>query len=77
MDCTESGTAKPGDDFVPVMSRTERIADGKDGVKLLVPVVSDPARREARDFFIVIGNPGAGASLGARTRAMVIIPAAN
>ncbi len=74
---TESGTAKPGDDFVPVMSRTERIADGKDGVKLLVPVVSDPARREARDFFIVIGNPGAGASLGARTRAMVIIPAAN
>ena len=74
---TEAGTAKPGDDFVPVSGRTERIPDGKDSIKLWVPVVSDPTRREAKDFYVAIGSPGAGAKLGARTRAMVIIPAAN
>jgi hypothetical protein len=74
---TEPGTATAGDDFVAVEPRTERIPEGKDSVKLLVPVVSDLTRRAAKDFYILIGEPGPGTLLGARTRAMVIIPAAN
>ena len=74
---TEPGSARAGDDFVSVEPRTEHIPDGKDGVKLLVPVVSDLTRRVAKDFYITIGEPGPGTSLGGRTRAMVIIPAGN
>jgi serine/threonine protein kinase len=74
---TESGSAQAGDDFASFGPRTEHIQDGQDGVRLLVPLVSDSTRRRPTSLFVVIGDPGPGASLGARTRTMVIIPAAD
>ena len=70
---TESGTAKPGHDFVPVAPHEERIGDGKSALTLYVPVVVDSRRRQPKSFFVVIGSPSAGASLGAHTLAMVTI----
>jgi hypothetical protein len=74
---TESGSAQAGDDFASFGPRTEHIQDGQDAVRLLVPLVSDSTRRRPTSLFVVIGDPGPGASLGARTRSMVIIPAAD
>ncbi|HMK87857.1 MAG TPA: hypothetical protein VK437_17970, partial [Steroidobacteraceae bacterium] len=74
---TESGTAKPGQDFTPVAARRERIEDGKSSVNLFVPVVADPARRLPKSFYVVINAPTAGASLGSNTLAMVTIPASE
>jgi len=70
---TESGTAKAGVDFVGVTPRVERIEAGKDRISLIVPVVYDSKRLETKNFYAVIDQPGPGASLGARTLAMVSI----
>ncbi len=69
---TESGTAKPGVDFVPVMPHTEVIAEGSNGVILDVAVTSG-SRRTAKSFYVVIDRVESAAALGARTLTMVTI----
>jgi hypothetical protein len=71
---TESGTAKPARDFVPVSPRTEYLAAGEREAQLLIPVVADPRRHESRSFYVVIDQPSDGAKLGSRTITMVTIP---
>ncbi len=70
---TETGTAKAGADFEPVAPRTETIRAGKDRLNLPIPIVSDSARRQTKNFFVVIDQPGPYASLGSRTVAKVSI----
>jgi serine/threonine protein kinase len=71
---TESGTAKPGQDFVPVKTQVEYIENGKNSANLVVPLVMDPARRTARNFYVVIDEASDNATLGSRTLTMVTIP---
>jgi hypothetical protein len=71
---TESGTAKPGQDFVPVKSHVEYIADGKNATDLTIPILADPMRRDPRSFYVVIDEASDNAALGARTLTMVTIP---
>jgi serine/threonine protein kinase len=71
---TESGTAKPGQDFMSVKPHEEHFEDGKALINLFVPVVSDPTRKQPKSFYIVINDPSDGASLGKRTLTMVTIP---
>jgi hypothetical protein len=68
---TESGTAKPGRDFVAVKPAVEHIPEGKNAVSLLIPVVVDPKRRDSRSFYVVIDAPSDNAALGPRTLTMV------
>jgi len=74
---TESGTAKPGQDFVPVKTQVEYMENGKNSVNLVVPIVMDPARRAARNFYVVIDEASDNAALGPRTLTMVTIPGAE
>jgi len=74
---TESGTAKPEQDFMSVAPREEHIEDGKNSVSLFVPVVADATRRRPKSFYVVINNPSPEASLGKRTLTMVTIPASD
>jgi hypothetical protein len=74
---TESGTAKPGQDFMPVKSRTEYIAAGAPQTRLLVPIVQNPRRHLARTFYVVVNTPGEGVTLGTRTITQVTIPASD
>jgi serine/threonine protein kinase len=74
---TEPGTAKAGQDFVPVTSRTEYMAAGDPETHLLVPIVNDPRRRTSKTFYVVINAAGDGATLGSRVLTMVTIPAAD
>ena len=70
---TESGTAKPGRDFEPVIPRVEHIADGSGSVSLIIPVPSTP-RGKPKSFYVVIDRPeSGGAALGARTLTMVTL----
>ena len=71
---TESGTAKAGQDFVPVKTQVEYIENGKNAANLVVPLVMDPARRTARNFYVVIDEASDNAALGPRTLTMVTIP---
>jgi len=71
---TESGTAKPGQDFMAVSPHPEVIEDGKSSVSLFIPIVGDPTRKQPKSFYVVINDPGQGVTLGARTLTMVTIP---
>jgi hypothetical protein len=71
---TESGTAKPGRDFTPVVPSVEHIADGRGRITLNIPVLSTP-HGQAKSFFVVIGrnDSGGGAALGERNLTLVTI----
>ena len=70
---TESGTAKPGRDFYPVIPSVEHISDGRDSVTLNVPILSTP-RGNSKSFYVVIDRAESGvATLGARNLTMVTI----
>ena len=71
---TESGTAKPGQDFVAVKPHVETIENGKSSITMLIPIVMDPERHQERNFYIVIDEPSDNAALGPRTLTMVTIP---
>jgi hypothetical protein len=70
---TESGTAIPGRDFAPEVPRLEKIPDGRDGVSLIIPILSTP-HGKSRSFYVVIDRTeSGGAALGGRTLTMVTI----
>jgi hypothetical protein len=71
---TESGTAKPGQDFMAVAPHPEVIEAGQSAASLFIPVVGDSTRRQPKSFYVVISDPSAGVALGARTLTMVTIP---
>ena len=71
---TESGTAKPGRDFVAVKTHVEHIEDGKNSVNLTIPILTEPGRHDPRSFYVVIDEASDNAALGARTLSMVTIP---
>ena len=72
---TESGTAKPGQDFAAVAPRVEHIEDGSSGVNLSIPVTGLP-RSQPKSFYVVIDHAEGGAGLGERTLTMVtLLPA--
>jgi hypothetical protein len=69
---TESGTAKPGRDFTPVIPRVDRIPDGSGSVSLSVPVSGTP-RAQPKSFYVVIDRTDSSAALGAKTLTMVTL----
>jgi serine/threonine protein kinase len=69
---TESGTAKPGQDFAPVTPRLGRIGDGEASVNLTISVSGTP-RTKPKSFYVVIDRTDSGPALGARTLTMVTL----
>jgi serine/threonine protein kinase len=69
---TESGTAKPGVDFLPVLPQLAHIGDGQSSVALSVPLSGAP-RTRSKSFYVVIDQSDGGAALGARTLTMVTL----
>ena len=70
---TESGTAKPGTDFAPVMPQIAIIRDGETSVTLSIPVTGS-SRAQSKNFYVVIDQPEGNAELGAQALAMVSLP---
>jgi serine/threonine protein kinase len=69
---TESGTAKPGQDFSPVMPREGHIENGSASVSLSVPVSGTP-RTKPKSFYVVIDRTDSGPALAGRTLTMVTL----
>jgi len=69
---TESGTAKPGQDFSPVMPREGHIESGSASVSLSVRVSGAP-RTKPRSFYVVIDRTDSGPALAGRTLTMVTL----
>jgi hypothetical protein len=68
------GTA-PGRDFASRLPTRAYLPDGVDTLHLSVPIIANPSRKHTELFYIVIGKPGGGASLGSTKRATVFIMA--
>jgi hypothetical protein len=69
---TESGTAKPGIDFLPALPQLASIGDGKSGISLSIPLSKAP-RVQSKSFYVVIDQSEGGAALGARTLTMITL----
>jgi hypothetical protein len=70
---TESGTAKPGTDFSPVVPQVARMGDRQTGVSLSIPLLNS-SRAQSKSFYVVIDLPEGNAKLGERALAMVTLP---
>jgi serine/threonine protein kinase len=73
---TESGTAKPSQDFSPVMPRVEHVDDGSSTIVLSIPVSGAP-HSQPKSFYVVIDRTDSGAPVGARTLTMVTLQPAD
>jgi serine/threonine protein kinase len=71
---TEPSTAEPGVDYVAQDRITQRLPRGKRMASLFIRLTPNPARTQSAVFYVVIGEPGNGASLG-RARTAVQLPA--
>jgi hypothetical protein len=70
---TQGSGAKPGQDYVSRAPRVAHMLDGVDTLQLAVPILVNPTRKHTELFYVVIGKPGGGASLGSASRAAVFI----
>lgn len=72
---TEPSTALPDADYVP-QSRTIQVLSKRNQMaSLFVKMVPNAARKHAAVFYVVIGEPANGTSLGRITRTAVELPA--
>jgi serine/threonine protein kinase len=74
---TEPGSAQPGLDYVPQPRTTHVFFKGLRGASVFVKLLANPARKSARVFYVVIGNPSAGNNLGSVTRTAIRLPASS
>lgn len=70
---TQGSGASSGRDYVSGTAKTAHMLDGIDTLHLSVPILANPSRKHTELFYVVIGKPGGGASLGSIRRAAVFI----
>jgi hypothetical protein len=70
---THGSGAAPGRDYVSGTPKIAHMLDGVDTLQLSVPILANPSRNHTELFYVVIGKPGGGASLGSIRRAAVFI----
>ena len=73
---TESGTAKPGVDFSPVLPHVEQMDDGQASVVLSVPLRA-AVRSQPKGFYVGIEEVDGGARIGARSLTQITLPPTN
>jgi serine/threonine protein kinase len=73
---TESGTAKPGTDFSPVLPHIAQLQDGESSTVLTVPLLST-VRAQPKGFYVGIESTEGGAQVGARALTQITLPPTN
>jgi hypothetical protein len=74
---TQGSGARPGEDYVSGTPKIARLLDGVETLHLSVPILANPSRKHTELFYVAIGKPGGGASLGSIRRAPVFIMRAD
>ena len=70
---TQSAGAKAGADFRARAAHRVSMPEGAQELKLSVSILDNPARRHTELFYVAIGSPQGGATLGDTRRAAVFI----
>jgi serine/threonine protein kinase len=71
---TEPFSAMPGIDYVPQARVTQFLPGGRSIATLFVKILPNASRNRSAVFFVVIGEPSNGTSLGRVTRTAVRLP---
>jgi hypothetical protein len=71
---TEPGSALPGTDYVAQGRTVQLLSAHSQMATLYVKLVPNVSRKHRAEFYVVIAEPGSGASLGRVTRATVVLP---
>jgi hypothetical protein len=71
---TEPSSAQPGADYVPQLRTAQAFPKGRRGASVFVKIIQNPARKSAREFFVVIGNLSKGNTMGAVSRTAIRLP---
>ena len=74
---TEPSTAMSGIDFLPQARVTQFLPAGRSISTLFVKILPNASRHHSAVFFVVIGEPSDGTSLGRVTRTAVRLPAGS
>jgi serine/threonine protein kinase len=71
---TDASSARPGIDFVPQDRTMQLFLKRRHWATLFIRILPNPSRTRAQMFYVSIGEPSDGYSLGAVTRAAIVIP---
>ncbi len=71
---TEPASAIPGSDYVPQEKTVQWMSKKSQVVSLFVKLVADATRKQSAVFYVAIGEPANGTSLGRVTRTAVFLP---
>ena len=67
---TEAGSAEPDVDYASLGARSEHLSSGEERLTVYVPIISNPLRRRATQFQVVLADAsshrGNGGALNAR-----------
>jgi hypothetical protein len=71
---TEPASARPGSDFVSQGRTRQLFLSRRHSARLYVRIVPNPTRARTETFYVRIGEPAMGYTLGTVTRAAILIP---
>jgi serine/threonine protein kinase len=72
---TEDSSAKFGVDYIPQGRTTQTISRGQRQTSLFVKIIPSASRKRPAVFFVAIGEPSDGSSLGSVARTAILLPA--
>jgi serine/threonine protein kinase len=71
---TEDSSAKFGVDYVAQGRTTQIISKGQRLARLFIKIIPNPSRKRPAVFYVVIGEPSDGSSLGSVARTAILLP---
>jgi serine/threonine protein kinase len=71
---TEPSSAKPGSDYAPQGRITRLLPKGRDMASLFIKVMPNASRKHSAVFYVAIGDPSNGTSLGRVARSAIWLP---
>jgi serine/threonine protein kinase len=72
---TEDSSAKFGVDYIPQGRTTQVISRGQRQTSLFVKIIPNASRKRPAAFYVAIGEPSDGSSLGSVARTAILLPA--
>lgn len=71
---TEPATAVPGSDYVPQSRVTQVLPKGRNATSLFIKIIPNASRKHPAVFYVAIGDPSNGATLGKVARTAILLP---
>jgi serine/threonine protein kinase len=71
---TEPSTAVEGSDYVPQSRVTQILPKGRSATSLFIKIIPNASRKHSAVFYVAIGDPSNGATLGNVARTAILLP---